>query len=384
MFPRPEDPTPDPLWPLLVYLCDACALLQLGRGAPPEEEEAGLAGLARLSHDISEHSASLAAEIAGIAGGGRVLELASHGNYLAPDLAEHGIRPLIVEASEALAAALEADGHQVLRATLDPAVARELVGADGPFDVVVDSFLLPHLLDPDAFVAALDVLLAPGGTIVLEINHLLPIVEERQFDAFRHGHFAYLSLTALQPLLARHALVAVGAAQFEAYGGTLRVFVRHDSDRRPVDESVGHILELEHAAGLADRERYLRLGADVDELRRLIHAYLVDAAAEGRTIAGYGAPSRATALVNACGITPDLLRFTVDRSAYKQGRTLGGTRIPIRAPEALVADRPAVVLVLLWNLADEVARQLRPLTDDGTTLVVPIPGLRTLDGGAGG
>lgn len=378
VFPWPDDPTPDPMWPLLVYLCDACALVQLDDGAPSEVEEPGLAGLGRLSSDISAHSAALAAQVGTLAAAGRVLEFASHGNYLAPDLAGHGIRPVIVEGSPDLATALAAEGHSVVPAVLNATTARTIADTEGRFDVIVDGYLLPHMLDPDGFVAGLELLLAPRGTMVLEINHLLPMVVGRQFDAFRHGHFAYVSLMALIPLLARHGLRVESGALLDAYGGTLRAVVRHEADVVEVDDSVQHILALEAAAGLGDRAMFVRLGAEVGRLRAAIRATLVEAADAGRTVAGYGAPSRATALVNACGLGPDVLPYTVDRSAYKQGRTLGGTRTPIRSPEALLADRPDVVLVLLWNMADEVARQLSPLTDLGTSLIVPIPAVGTI------
>jgi len=221
-------------------------------------------------------------------------------------------------------------------------------------------------------VAGLADLLAPGGAIVLEMDHLLPIVEGGKFDSFRHGHFIYPSLTALLPLFARHDLAVHDAAPQSVYGGTLRLVIRAADGRRPAP-GVDAVLEREQQAGLVDADRMREFGTRIGRTCAATRRLLAEASGTTGFIAAYGAPSRGTTFLNACGLTARDIAFTVDVAPAKQGRFMPVSRIPIRPVGAIAEQRPAAVLVLTWDLRDEVERTLAGYIDAGGRLVYAIP-----------
>jgi hypothetical protein len=237
---------------------------------------------------------------------------------------------------------------------------------------VIDNYLLAHVEDPDDFAAGLRAILRPGGVAVLEFAHLLPLVRDRAFDAIRHGHFSYLSLISLGGLLERHGLAVFDVERQPVYGGALRVFVAA-SDERTVALSVADVLSAERRAGLSDVPTFKRFALGIGAVRAELRAFLEARREQGNAVAGYGAPSRASTLLNYCGITTDLLAYTVDRSPLKQGRLVPGCRIPIEDPGRIFETRPAYVLVLTWDIAEEVRRQMGGIAEWGGRFVVPLP-----------
>jgi SAM-dependent methyltransferase len=379
-YPARADLADEPRWPLRVLVCERCWLLQLDAAGPAEAALPGPAPY-ELSSTMRDHADAFVAEVvagrAGSASPKRVVELASHGAYLQPFLAKRGVDSLIVEGQPALAAAADARGYRVVGRTFGAAASDDLVAEDGPADLVIDNYLLAHVPDPDDFVAGLARLVDPGGVAVLELDHVLPLLVDRRFDSIRHGHFSYFGLTSLADLLGRHGLVVAAASAQPVYGGALRIHARHAAGA-VISPSVRAMLDSEALAGLTGRPAYAAFADGVDKVRAELRGFLEARRAAGEVVVGYGAPSRGNTLLNASGITPDLLPFTVDRSPLKHGRYLPGSHIPIHPPERIFETRPDYVLILTWDIQAEVAAQMRAIDAWGGRFVVPIPRLTVL------
>lgn len=340
-FPAAGSVADDPRWPLELWLCSGCALAQLGTDAAIPEPP-----LAVESDTMRRHAAAISAvvlEQSGLHAGGTVAEAASHhgGSWL-PHLVAGGLTAIPLPADHAV-------------------------------DLLVDVHGIAHEPDTDAVLAAHARSLRPAGRLVLEFHHLLPLVRGGQYDTVRHGHAVYLSLLALQPALLRHGLLATSAAASSAYGGSLRVTARPAGSGAVPDASIERVLTAERAAGI-DRPDVLRGLQDraVDSARSLAE-HLEIAHREGRVVLGYGAPSKASVLLCFSGVGPELLPFTADLAAAKWGRRVPGCGVPIRSPQELVDAQPDEVLILVWDIADEIAAQLQPELPAGCRFVVPIP-----------
>ena len=384
-FPRRHELGTEARWPLRVFVCERCWLLQLDAsgpaeaalpGPPPYELSETMRDHAiRFLDDVLGHASALA-QAPAPASALRVVELASHGAYLQPFLAVRGVDSLIIEGSPAMAADAARRGYQVLPKQLTEATASELVAESGPADVVIDNYLLAHVADPDDFAAGLRLLLRPGGVAVLELDHVLPLLVDRRFDSIRHGHFSYFGLISASDLLSRHGLSVVHVAPQAVYGGALRVVVRHADDAHgSPTPAVGKLLDDERRAGLAGLEAYRQFAIGVGGVRSAVREFLEARHADGEVVVGYGAPSRGNTLLNAAGITSELLAYTVDRSPLKHGRFLPGSHVPIHDPSRIFETRPDYVLILTWDIQGEVMDQMRDIRDWGGRFVTPIPSL---------
>jgi hypothetical protein len=378
-----QRPEADAEWPLRAAVCRVCWLVQLDpMEAPPEPADASTDGLADGSSTLREQRHRRIDDLVervGMTTGTRVVEMASHGNYLTDHFKARDVDTLVIEPDAGRAARLRALGRPVEHSALSRESTARIVARQGRADLIVDDYLLSHHSDLDGAIAGLAGMLAPGGTIDLEFDHVLSIIEDLQFDAIRHGHYTYLSMLALRPALARHGLTIYDAFDVPVYGGSVRALIGHAGDRLPSrPDHVDAIVERERLAGLDGLRAYRRFAGRVATLQRDLRAFLVKARDNGELVVGYGAPSRAVTLLHACRITPDLLPFTVDRSTSKQGRRLPGTGIPIRSPVWIMEERPRYVLILTWNLVDEVMRQLREIRTWGGRFVVPIPTLQII------
>jgi C-methyltransferase C-terminal domain/Putative zinc binding domain/Methyltransferase domain len=373
-FPTPDEAALLTVWPLATVVCRRCWLLQLLDPAPDEPVAATIQ--ATVSSTMAAHAERFVDEVLATASGVpcRILEVASHGGHLAPRFASRGVRTVVVDPSVALVSSARASGLDAEAAALTRDNAEAIRRAYGPFDVIIDSYLLAHQRELDPQLAAITTLLADRGRAVLEFNHVLPILGGAQFDAIRHGHFSYLSLTTLISALERQGLRALSATAQPAYGGGVRLWVARDSAAGP-DPELEALLSKEAAAGLGGEMVYRRFAASVSQRRSELHQFLATEATAGRLVVGYGAPSRGNTLLNACGITPDLLPYTVDASPQKQGRLMAGSGVPIDAPERIRSDRPDEILILTWDLADEVMRQLADVRSWGGRFVIPFPAL---------
>ena len=234
--------------------------------------------------------------------------------------------------------------------------------------------VLAQVPDLNSFVAGITTVLAPGGTVTIEFPHLQRLMAENQFDTIYHEHFSYFSLLATERIFAAHGLTLFDVDELWTHGGSLRVHARHEADTgRPATDAVDRVRAGELAAGLDRMETYERFGAQVEATKRRILTFLIEARDAGKRVVGYGAPGKGNTLLNYCGVRTDLLEFTVDRNPYKHGRFLPGTHIPVHPPEALDAAKPDYVLILPWNLREEISAQLAHVREWGGRFVVPIP-----------
>jgi hypothetical protein len=338
-FPAIDAPLPDAAWPLQLWYCPDCALVQLGPVEALAEEPVRAMESETSRRHAAQTVASVLAEYPFLAGG-TVREFASHhgGSWLEA-LVDYDCTPA-------------SDGERA--------------------DLVVDVHGLAHEQDVAAQLALRASALAPDGLMVIEHHHLLPLVEQAQFDTIRHGHWTYLSLTAVSRLTKRYGLRPVRAVGEPVFGGSLRIVLAYDDSAHEVDPTVAEVLAAEAAAGLHDGDRLKSLGDRAAESAAALRAYLTDLRDSGRTVAGYGAPSKAAILLGVSGVGSDLLPYTVDISPSKHGLAIPGGRIPIEAVDALHERRPDCVLILTWDIADEVVAQLET-AGWGANYVVPMP-----------
>jgi hypothetical protein len=246
-------------------------------------------------------------------------------------------------------------------------------------DLLVGNNVLAHVPGLNDFVAGLKLLLTPAGVLTMEFPHLLRLMIEDQFDTIYHEHYSYFSFTTVQQVFAAHGLTLFDVEELPTHGGSLRIYGRHDEDStKPVGEKVADLLAREAEAGLSRLETYRSFDEQVRRVKRGFLRFLIQAKEEGRSVAGYGAPAKGNTLLNYCGVRTDLLDYTVDRSPHKQGRFLPGTRIPIHGPDRLRETRPDYVLILPWNLKDEIVEQMADIRSWGGRFVVAIPEVKVL------
>jgi hypothetical protein len=255
--------------------------------------------------------------------------------------------------------------------------ARELLSEGHHPDLIVGNNVLAQVADLNGFVGGMKALLKPGGVITMEFPHLLQLMDENQFDTIYHEHFSYFSLMSTERIFAAHGLTLFDVEELWTHGGSLRIYARHREDEaRPVGARVRALLAHEKAVGLHRPDRYAAFAEQVRETKRRLLEFLIGAKRQGKSIAGYGAPGKGNTLLNYCGIRTDFLDYTVDRNPYKHGRFTPGTHIPIYPPEKLLETRPDYVLILPWNLKDEIMEQMRMVPSWGGQFVVPIPDVK--------
>jgi hypothetical protein len=379
---------PDALLDLRILVCTSCWLVQLdGEPVPPGDEPGGLAF--SVSSTMAAHIDGLVDEVLARAGGPggetartrsavRIVEVASHGNRLAERFAARGARSLLVEAVPPYAAAARMAGVNAVEARLTPDVAAAIVVDGGPADAFVDAFYLAHDPRPAEYLAGVARLLADDGVAVFEFDHLLPVVLETQYDGFRHGHASYLSLAAFTGQLERVGLAVEDALTTPAYGGSVRAFVRH-AERTATGEGARRILAEEAAAGLGQLAAYQAFAERIAAARAGFRAFLDERRRAGDVVVAYGAPSRGNTLLNSSAVTPADIPFAVDRAPSKHGQYLPGSRIPILPVERVEETRPDYLLILTWDLRQEIVAQMAGIRAWGGRFVVPLPRLEVVD-----
>jgi len=370
----------EPFYPLCVYVCERCFLVQLEEYVAPAEIFSQYAYFSSYSESWLRHARNyveMAVERFALGRESQVIELASNDGYLLQYFLEKGVPVLGIEPAANVAEAAMRKGISTEVRFFDVELARELAGAGRRADLLIGNNVLAQVPDLRGFVQGMKVVLAPTGVITLEFPHLLRLMRENQFDTIYHEHFSYFSLTAIDPFFRSEGLTIFDVEELPTHGGSLRIFARHsEDDSRPVGDGVTRLLGAERDAGLDRLETYSAFSEQVKETKRRLLDFLIRAKRSGGRIAGYGAPGKGNTLLNYCGIRTDFLDFTVDRNPYKQGRFTPGTRIPIYAPEKLREAKPDYVLILPWNLKDEIMEQESHIREWGGRFVVPIPEVR--------
>ena len=367
---------PDACWPLHVRVCARCRLVQVDTIVPPAAIFRDYPYFSSVSSGWVAHAARFAVAMIAelnLTAGSLVLELASNDGYLLQHFAARGIAVLGIEPAANVAAAAIARGIPTEIAFFSAALAQRLhVQAD----LVVANNVLAHVPGLADFAVGLAQVLAPGGVVALEFPHLLRLLEGVQFDTIYHEHYSYLSLLVVERVLAEAGLRAFEVMALPTHGGSLRVLACHAGATWPARPGLAAVRAEERAAGLHRRAGYRGFAARVAAVQRGLIGFLAQRRAAGRRVAAYGAAAKGCTLLNSCAITAADITCVADRSPAKQGRLLPGCRVPIVAPATLLADPPDDVLILPWNLADEIAAELAPLRRASTQLWVAVPALR--------
>jgi hypothetical protein len=369
---------PELFYPLNVLLCEGCLLVQLPAYVSGEHIFSDYAYFSSYSDSWVAHAKRYADEMIAaldLTADSLVTEVASNDGYLLQHFVAEGIPVLGVEPAGNVAEAAVAKGIRTVVEFLDQGTGAAIAAEHGRADLVTGNNVFAHVPDIRGFAAGLRALVKDSGLVTLEFPHLLRLIERRQYDTIYHEHFSYLSLLTASRALATAGLRVVDVEELGTHGGSLRVHARPAEAAGEPSARVKAVLDAEAAAGLHTVAGHEGFAAEVLRIKSDLVEFLIAAARESKTVAGYGAPGKGNTLLNHCGIRSDLLAYTVDRSPVKQGKFLPGTHIPIYPPERIVQTKPDYILVLPWNLRDEISEQLGYVRAWGGRLVFPIPAL---------
>ena len=370
---------PEETYPLHLRLCPDCLLLQIPALITPEDTFGGdYAYYSSYSTSWVEHARKFvdqAVDALGLDPDGFVVEVAANDGYLLQHVVNRGIRCLGIEPSVNCSEAALAKGIPMLRAFLDEALAARVRDEHGPADLVVANNVFAHIPDITGFAAGLRGLVADTGRVSIEVHHALSLITAAQFDTIYHEHFQYWTVLAARHGLAAGGLRLVDVELLPTHGGSIRLWAVPEEADVAEHPRVAEVEAVERTAGLDSPDGYLGLAERVAGIRDDLVSFLIEARRAGRRVVAYGAPGKGNTLLNYCGIRPDLLAYAADRNTFKHGRYTPGTRIPVVSPEHLIEDCPDDVLVLPWNLRNEITAQLTATLRPGTRLVWPLPEL---------
>ena len=374
---------PETFYPLHAYVCGECFLVQVPQYVRPEEIFTEYAYFSSYSDSWLAHARAYVEMISArfrLTSASQVVELGSNDGYLLQYFVQRGIPVLGIEPARNVAAAAIAKGVQTEVRMFGRETAQGLVARGLRADLLLGANVLAQVPDVNDFVGGMALLLAPEGIVTIEFPHLMRLMEQSQFDTIYHEHFSYFSLLSAERIFAAHGLAIFDVEELPTHGGSLRIFARH-ARQGPGDatERLKDLRRRERDAGFERLETYAAFTQTVHECKRRLLEFLIEARRAGKRIAGYGAPGKGNTLLNYCGIREDFVEYTVDRNPYKQGRFLPGTHIPIHAPEKLAETRPDYVLILPWNLKNEIIEQLAYVREWGGRFVVPIPRVEVLE-----
>ena len=370
----------EPFYPLHVYVCERCFLVQLQEYVAPDHIFREYAYFSSYSDTWLQHAKTytdMMIERFHLSGGSHVIELASNDGYLLQYFVARGIAVLGIEPAINVAAVALEKGIPTVMQFFGVQLAHQLTNEGKRADLLIGNNVLAQVPDLNDFVAGMQILLAPQGVITMEFPHLMRLIEENQLDTIYHEHFSYFSFVTVEEIFIAHGLTVFDVEELSTHGGSLRIYARHVEDLcKPIGERVQALRAREQAAGFTRLESYFSFAEKVKETKRKLLDFLIRAKQEGKSIAGYGAPGKGNTLLNYCGIRSDFLDYTVDRSPYKQGKFLPGTHIPIFHPNRIQQTCPDYVLILPWNVKEEIMEQMAFIREWGGQFVVPIPEVR--------
>lgn len=367
-------------YPLHAYVCHRCFLVQVEEFENPSEIFTEYAYLSSYSDSWVAHAkryVEMIAERLKLDRQSQVVEIASNDGYLLQFFVGKGIPALGIEPAANIAAVARRKEVPTLMKFFGTETAKGLIAEGVRADLIIGNNVLAHVPALNDFVEGLRVLLGPRGVVTMEFPHLLRLIEESQFDTIYHEHFSYFSLLTVNQVFARHRLVIFDIEELPTHGGSLRIYARHMEDAsKPIDQRVTELLRREEAKGLGSLDVYRSFAREVSASKRGLLRFLIEAKESGKSIVGYGAPAKGNTLLNYCGVRSDFIDYVVDRSPYKQGRFLPGTHIPIYHPDRIAETKPDYLLLLPWNLRDEIVAQMAFVREWGCRFVTPIPEVR--------
>ncbi len=370
----------EPFYPLHVQVCARCLLVQVQEYVRPDRIFDEYAYFSSYSDSWLRHArlyVDMIVDRLGLDGRSRVVELGSNDGYLLQYFVARGVPVLGIEPAANVAAAAVRRGVPTRVALFGREAAPAIAADHGQADLIIGNNVLAQVSDLNGFVAGMKLLLGPRGVITMEFPHLARLMEENQFDTIYHEHFSYFSFLTVERVFEAHGLTLFDVEELPTHGGSLRIYARHSEDgSRPVESRARALRAREETSGFTRLDRYLSFTDQVNETKRRLLEFLIGARRRGKSIAGYGAPGKGNTLLNYCGIRTDFLDYTVDRNPYKHGKYLPGTHIPIFAPERLFETKPDYLLILPWNLKDEIMEQMADVRAWGGQFVVPIPDVK--------
>ncbi len=371
----------EPFYPLVAYVCSKCLLVQLEEIVSPGEIFRDYAYFSSYSTSWVEHArryTDAMIDRLDLDASSFVVEVASNDGYLLQHFVKKGIPCLGIDPAENVVVEAREKGVETLTEFFGAESARRLVQDRGPADLIVGNNVLAQVHDINDFVEGIKILLAESGVATLEFPHLMRLIEQNQYDTIYHEHYSYFSFLTVSRIFGAHGLRLFKVEELPTHGGSLRIFAAHTDGERPEDHSVREMRSREKDAGYETLEVYQGFQDKVQAQKRDLLSFLIEARRQGKRVVGYGAPGKGNTLLNYCGIREDLLEFTVDRNPHKLGKYTPGTHIPIRSPEAIAEEKPDYLLILPWNLRDEITRQNAFIRDWGGRFVVPIPTVEVL------
>ena len=372
----------EPYFPLHVLVCGSCFLVQLQEYVKPEHIFTEYAYFSSYSTSWVEHARRYCEMIKtrlGLGAQSRVYEIASNDGYLLQHFLPLGVPVTGIEPAANVAAVAQQKNIPTLVEFFGLKLAQRLISEGRPADLIIGNNVLAQVPDLNDFTAGMAHLLAPNGVITLEFPHLERLIDENQFDTIYHEHFSYFSLVTIDRLATRHGLKVFDVEHLSTHGGSLRVYLCRADAAHATSPSVGALLAHERAIGFEQIEYYSRFSAKVHHTKRQLLSFLIQCKEQGAKICGYGAPGKGNTLLNYCGIGTDFLDFTVDRNPYKHGRYTPGMHIPIYPVAAIDEARPDYLLILPWNLKNEIVTSMRHVGDWGCKFIVPIPSVDVID-----
>ncbi|MFQ8431929.1 methyltransferase domain-containing protein [Amaricoccus sp. W119] len=374
----------EPFFALHAFVCGECFLVQLPNMESREhifnEEYAYFSSYSASVLSHSKAYVEMMIDRFGFDGNSQVIEVASNDGYLLQYFRDRGVKVLGIEPSGSVAEAAEKAGIPSRVRFFGVETAKALKAEGFTADLMLGNNVMAHVPDLNDFIGGFPILVGPRGIVTIEFPHLLRTIEDLYYDQVYHEHYSYLSFIAVEKIFAAHGMTLFDVEEIAPQGGSLRIFACHTGDEtHPVTERVEAMREREIAAGLASPEGYRSFAERVQETKRDLLRFLMEAKESGKTVVGYGAPAKATTLLNYCGVKADMVDYTVDISPYKHGNLLPGTRIPIHPPEKILETKPDYVLIFAWNIKDEIMRNMAGVREWGGKFVVPLPRVEVLD-----
>ena len=373
----------EPFFPLHAYVCSECFLVQLPEFESPKNIFSDYAYFSSYSDSWLSHAKTYTTEMVKrfqLDSSNQVVEIASNDGYLLQYFKEKNIPVLGIEPAANVAEAANEKDIPTRVQFFGTKIAKELVLEKLQADLLIGNNVLAHVPDLNDFVAGLKILLKPQGIITIEFPHLLRLMTENQFDTIYHEHFSYFSFSTTERIFSKHNLTLFDVEELQTHGGSLRIYGCHkDNKTQAISENVHKLKSVETNAGLKNLTTYDSFASQVKDTKRKLVYFLISAKKSGKKIVGYGAPAKGNTLLNYCGIRQDFLDYTVDRSPHKQEHYLPGTHIPVLAPEKLNETKPDYVLILPWNIKEEIMDQMGHIRNWGGKFVVPIPKVEVLD-----
>jgi len=370
----------EPFYPLRAYVCHECFLVQLEEYVAPNDIFSEYAYFSSYSDSWVEHArryAEAMIERFHLGASSQVVEIASNDGYLLQHFVKRGVPVLGVEPAANVAKVAVEKGIPTTVRFFGTETAKAISAEHGKADLLLGNNVLAHVPNINDFVGGMKVLLKPDGVITMEFPHLYRLMDQNQFDTIYHEHFSYLSFMTVEKVFAAHGLTLFDVEELGTHGGSLRIFGRHaENSALPVTARANELRKREINEGFAKLETYSTFTEKVKETKRGLLEFLINAKRAGKTIVGYGAPGKGNTLLNYCGIRQDFMDYTVDRSPYKQGKYTPGTHIPILSPDRIRETKPDYVLILPWNLKDEISEQMAYIREWGGKFVTPIPEVR--------